>query len=234
MINVLVVDDDNLVRRGLISAMPWSRFDMQVIGEASNGEMALEFMENHSVELLMTDLSMPVMSGLELMKATKERFPEVFMIVLTLHQDFEFVQEALRLGAIDYIAKIQLEREHFEEVLGRIHSRLLHERGKGVDTISSNHRLDTFVSDVGYIIYSSLEQADTQWEQAMLGTGEWIEIYGNCWFWQPDAVKANNEVLKRIPTPRDWMIVKVEGLQGRERSDVFRILRRDSHKHFFI
>lgn len=120
MIRVLVVDDDKLVRKGLISAMPWQQFDMEVIGEANNGENALKFMESNPVDLLMTDLSMPVMSGIELMRIVRERYRQVKIVVLTLHQDFEYIQEALRLGAIDYIAKIQLEKEQFEEVLGRI------------------------------------------------------------------------------------------------------------------
>ncbi|WP_168121436.1 response regulator [Paenibacillus sp. HB172176] len=120
MIRVLIVDDDKLVRKGLISSMPWEEFGMEIAGEANNGENALKFMENHEIDLLLTDLSMPVMSGIELMRIVRKRYEHVPIVVLSLHQDFEYVQEALRLGAIDYIAKIQLEEEQFEEVLGRI------------------------------------------------------------------------------------------------------------------
>jgi len=128
VIKVLVVDDDKLVRQGLISAMPWSDFEMEVVGEASNGEKALEFLERHEVDLLLTDLAMPVMSGIELMRAVRHNYPSLYIVVLTLHQDFEYIQEALRLGAIDYIAKVQLERERFDEVLGRVHARIQEER----------------------------------------------------------------------------------------------------------
>ncbi|GIO37682.1 hypothetical protein J41TS12_25430 [Paenibacillus antibioticophila] len=130
MIRVLIVDDDKLVRKGLISAMPWQQFEMEVVGEANNGENALKFMEANPVDLLMTDLSMPVMSGIELMRIVRERYRQVRIVVLTLHQDFEYIQEALRLGAIDYIAKIQLEKEQFEEVLGRV-SRLMKQKESG-------------------------------------------------------------------------------------------------------
>lgn len=125
MIKVMVVDDDKLVRKGLMSAMPWRDFDMEVVGEASNGEKALEFMAANSVDLLLTDLAMPVMSGIELLKIVRKQYPGMYTVVLTFHQDFEYIQEALRLGAIDYIAKVQLEKERFEEVLGRIHKRIL-------------------------------------------------------------------------------------------------------------
>ncbi|OME51825.1 hypothetical protein BSK59_20130 [Paenibacillus odorifer] len=126
MIKVLVVDDDKLVRKGLISMMPWQEFEMKVVGEASNGEKALQFLESNSVDLILTDLGMPVMSGIELMRVIGKRFPTIHVVVLSVHQDFEYVQEALRLGAIDYIAKVDLdlEKERLEDVLGRIADRM--------------------------------------------------------------------------------------------------------------
>ncbi|WP_172255525.1 response regulator transcription factor [Saccharibacillus deserti] len=147
MLNVLVVDDDKLVRQGLISTMPWAEFGLRVVGEARNGEKALEFLETHEVDLLLTDLAMPVMSGLELMRSVRKRYPRIFIVVLTLHQDFSYVQEALRLGAIDYIAKVQLEEERFEEVLGRIRSRIDSEHSK--DTPAFENQLP---ADTGYAL----------------------------------------------------------------------------------
>jgi len=122
--NVLVVDDEKLVRTGFIQLMPWDKFGMRVIGEASNGEMALEFLAEHPADLVITDLAMPVLTGIELMRILKERHPEIYVVVLSFHQEFELVQEALRLGAIDYIAKVQLEKERMEEVLARIAERI--------------------------------------------------------------------------------------------------------------
>ncbi|WP_405152644.1 response regulator [Paenibacillus sp. FSL K6-0108] len=130
MINVLIVDDDQLVRKGLILAMPWDAFEMKVVGEAGNGEKALEFLSDNRVDLVITDLAMPVMSGIELIRIVREQYPDLPIAVLTLHQDFEYIQEALRLGAIDYIAKVQLEKEHFDKVLGRIRDRIQADRRK--------------------------------------------------------------------------------------------------------
>ncbi|MBD8837108.1 MULTISPECIES: response regulator [unclassified Paenibacillus] len=124
MIKVLIVDDDKLVRKGISSAMPWKEFSMEVVGEASNGAKALDFLKTQPVDLMLTDLAMPVMSGIELMRAARQLYPELHIVVLTLHQDFDYIQEALRLGAIDYIAKVQLEKEQFEHVLQRIHTRI--------------------------------------------------------------------------------------------------------------
>lgn len=134
MIKVLVVDDDKLVRKGLISMMPWQEFDMKVVGEASNGENALQFLESHSVDLVLTDLGMPVMSGIELMRVLRKRYSELHVVVLTVHQDFEYVQEALRLGAIDYISKVDLdlEKEQLEDMLGRIADRIQGQARQGI------------------------------------------------------------------------------------------------------
>ncbi|RAV23137.1 response regulator transcription factor [Paenibacillus contaminans] len=124
MIKVLVVDDDKMARRGIIAEMPWDLFGMQVVGEANNGERALEFLKNEAVDLLITDLAMPVMSGLDLMRQVQQLYPHIWFVVLTFHQDFELIQEALRIGAIDYIAKTQIEHAKMEDVLGRISERI--------------------------------------------------------------------------------------------------------------
>ncbi|SEO88764.1 two component transcriptional regulator, AraC family [Paenibacillus sp. OV219] len=121
---VLIVDDDRLARTGLMNLLPWNQFGLQVVGEASNGEKALEFLQENEVDLLITDLAMPVLSGIDLMRQVRELYPNLFIVVLSYHQDFELVQEALRLGAIDYIAKIQLEKVKLEEVLERITKRI--------------------------------------------------------------------------------------------------------------
>ncbi|MFD0868334.1 sigma-54 dependent response regulator [Chlamydia abortus] len=124
---VLIVEDDRLVRKGFISLMPWEQFGMQVIGEAGNGEDALAFLSNREVDLLITDLSMPRMSGIELIRTVRQLYPRVWTVILTFHQDFEYIQEALRLGAIDYIAKTELQQDKMEEVLSRIEQRIKYE-----------------------------------------------------------------------------------------------------------
>ncbi|GGD58970.1 response regulator transcription factor [Paenibacillus nasutitermitis] len=128
MLNVLIADDEKLIRKGLIALLPWSKFDMKVIGEANNGESALEFLKDQHVDFLFADLSMPIMDGFELMKAVRLQYPHIWIIVLTCHQDFEYVQEALRLGAIDYIVKTQFEQDKIEDIFMRIVERVSYEK----------------------------------------------------------------------------------------------------------
>lgn len=120
MINVLIVDDDRFARMGLISMIPWEKYGMKVIGEAANGRRALDFMRQTQVNLMFVDIAMPVMDGMELLRQVKAEFKGVHFVVLTFHEDFEYVQEALRLGALDYISKEKMELENYDDVMNRI------------------------------------------------------------------------------------------------------------------
>ena len=106
---------------------------MKVVGEAANGEKALDFLKTNRVDLLMTDLAMPVMSGIELIRAVRKLYPSIAIAVLTLHQDFEYIQEALRLGAIDYIAKVELEKNSSKKCFSAF-TRALWQRSRSTRT----------------------------------------------------------------------------------------------------
>ncbi|MFC4809720.1 response regulator transcription factor [Paenibacillus sp. GCM10023250] len=127
MIRVLIVDDDKLARKGLISILPWAEHDMTVVGEAANGAKALEFMERHEVDLMFVDLSMPVMSGMELLRVARQKFPGLRSVVLSFHEEFENVQTAYRMGVLDYISKVRLESEDDEQILKRIRQQMTSE-----------------------------------------------------------------------------------------------------------
>lgn len=117
---VIIVDDEKLVRRGLISIMPWAKYHMEVVGEAGNGRKALELLETLEVDLVFTDLMMPEMSGFELIEEINEKYPAKSVVVLSCHEEFSFAQKAIRLGAIDYIVKNDLETDVMDDVLERI------------------------------------------------------------------------------------------------------------------
>jgi len=135
MIRALLVDDEVLIRKGLILTVPWEKYGIQIIGEAGSAVQALQFIENNEIDLLLTDITMPNMSGMELMKTVMEKYPHIYVVVITCHQEFEYIQKVLRLGAIDYIVKTQIEDEELEDSLKRIAERINYER-KGNETLS--------------------------------------------------------------------------------------------------
>ena len=130
MLNVLIVDDDKLTRKGLIASMPWDKYEMKIVGEAGNGIAALEFLEKTQVDLVLSDLEMPLMSGLEFIQKAQARYSRLKFAVLTVHSDFDYIQQALRLGAIDYIAKVQFGQENFDSILSRLSQRVRKEMEK--------------------------------------------------------------------------------------------------------
>ncbi|MNO19104.1 Transcriptional regulatory protein DegU [compost metagenome] len=120
MVKVLLVEDEPLVRRGIRSMLPFEQFGMELVGEASSGEEALEELKKQRIDLVFTDISMPGMNGLELIQILNERYTHIRSVVLTCHQDFDYLQQALRLGAIDYIVKTQLDDDSVIDLLRRV------------------------------------------------------------------------------------------------------------------
>ncbi|MDE6259723.1 MAG: response regulator [Oscillospiraceae bacterium] len=105
MLKVLVVEDEELIRKGIVLAVDWAALDCVVVGEASNGEEALDAVERYDPTLIITDLKMPKMDGLEMIRRLRERGCTAYVIILTAYDSFEYAQSALRLGAVDFLLK---------------------------------------------------------------------------------------------------------------------------------
>ncbi|MDQ8736783.1 helix-turn-helix domain-containing protein [Paenibacillus sp. LHD-38] len=238
---MLIVDDDKLVRKGLIVLMPWQKFGLKVIGEAANGEAALQFLENNDVDILITDLAMPVMSGIELMRTVRIRYPNIWLVVLTFHQDFEYIQESLRLGAIDYIVKLQLEKEKMDDVLTRIMGRITEETGKRNSTqrnLPEKNEPLHFQSGSGVALISLNTDAeqDDQWpERLPLNPGDYLtEAEQGVWLWVRESGEADwlteknlHECLQIEP---DIVIIRLSDLEGFEKSAAVKWLREFRHR----
>ncbi|QGQ98165.1 response regulator [Paenibacillus psychroresistens] len=104
MYKVLIVDDEKEIRDGLI-AWPWESLSLQVVGCCAHGLEALQFVAEQPVDIIMTDIRMPFMSGIELIEILKRQYPFIHVIILSGHSDFEFAQKAIQYGATDYLLK---------------------------------------------------------------------------------------------------------------------------------
>mgnify|MGYP000918041236 FL=1 len=104
MIKVLIVDDQYLIREGL--RMMLSLYEgIEIVGEVSNGKEAIQVLEKLEVDLLLMDVRMPVMDGVEATKAIKEKYPDVKVLILTTFDEDEYIFEALQNGADGYLLK---------------------------------------------------------------------------------------------------------------------------------
>lgn len=101
---ILIADDESYIRMGLAS-MDWAGQGITLAGAAANGPEVLRYLENEKIDILLTDIRMPGMSGLELVRQVGEMQPEIKCILLTGYGEFEYAQDAIRLGVFDYLLK---------------------------------------------------------------------------------------------------------------------------------
>ncbi len=149
MVKVLIVDDEIMIRIGLKSAIPWEANGFQVVGEASNGEEAYGIFLEKSPDIILTDIKMPLMDGLQLIEKVKEVDDTVKIIILSCYNEFEFVKRAMRLGADDYLLKAEFNENELLEKTIKLKEELLQNRiekqiirdVKSVNTHSNRNKL---------------------------------------------------------------------------------------------
>lgn len=105
MKSVMLVDDEILVRDTIKECIPWEQEGFRFIGDAPDGEIALQLMEQTEPDILITDIMMPFMDGLELSGIVRKRMPRVKIVILSGHGEFEYARSALRLGVEEYCLK---------------------------------------------------------------------------------------------------------------------------------
>lgn len=119
MFQVIFVDDEQIVREGMETRVPWESLGYQLVGTFSDGVEALEFLEHHPVDLVVSDISMPRMDGLALSKILVETYPEITIVLLTGYDDFEYAQEAIKHGVKELLLK-PMNSQEFSQVLQRL------------------------------------------------------------------------------------------------------------------
>ena len=105
MLKVLIVEDEEMIRKGIVLTVDWAALDCVVVGEAANGVQGLEAARRLEPSLIITDLKMPQMDGIEMLTALRAEGCTAYVIILTAYDNFAYAQSALRLGAVDYLLK---------------------------------------------------------------------------------------------------------------------------------
>lgn len=120
MIRILLCDDQELVCEGLKAILGTSN-EVEVVGMANNGLEALEFTQKHEVDVVLMDLKMPIMNGIQATKEIKEKLPDVHILVLTTYDADEWVLDAVRNGADGYLLK-DAPRERLLQAIEEVHA----------------------------------------------------------------------------------------------------------------
>lgn len=129
MYKLMIVDDEMLSRVGMESLIDWNRYGYEVIGTADSAERALEMIAKEKPDVIFTDVVMQDMSGVELTRVVKQRYPEILVVALSCYSDIAYVKNIIRYGAEDYLQKLSMTPEDIVGLLEQLTTKLDKQRG---------------------------------------------------------------------------------------------------------
>lgn len=105
MLKLIIVEDEDLLREGLSTCIDWNELGYELVGTAEDGVMALELISEINPDIIISDIKMPHMNGLELAEYVNENFPSIRMVIISGYDDFEYAKKAITVGVCEYILK---------------------------------------------------------------------------------------------------------------------------------
>lgn len=123
MYKVLLVDDEYMITEGLKRLIPFDKWGMEVVATANHADDALDYVREHPVDIVISDVNMPDKTGLEMIGEMKELLPNVYYILLSGYQEFDYVKKAMNLNVVDYLVK-PVDKVELERLLEKIASQL--------------------------------------------------------------------------------------------------------------
>ncbi|MBY3618396.1 response regulator [Acinetobacter sp. CUI P1] len=158
MMRILIVDDEKIVRIALSTLIKWDEYGFKLIDTVADGYKALEVIESESIDIVIMDLVMPNMDGLELIRTLNERKFTGKFVVLSNYDDYAYVREAMKLGAEDYMLKLTLKPDELILLLTKISEQLLTERELKEQDIHMKIKLNE----------TQLQQRNSIWRELLL------------------------------------------------------------------
>jgi two-component system response regulator YesN len=144
MYKILVVDDERLLRQGLIHLTNWTEHGYIITGEAANGVEALQFIKTSRPDIVITDIVMPVMNGIDLIKKLRESGDNLPVIIVSSYSEFQYVREALQLGAVDYLLKQEIDPGSLLQVIEKARSQAEQNRNASNIPLPDEEYLEQF------------------------------------------------------------------------------------------
>ncbi len=158
MYRILLVDDEPLILAGIASLLPWEDYDCTVVAKSNNGANAYELIHQLNPDIVITDIRMPTMNGLELLEKCIDENIFFSCIILTNLEEFQLAKKAVSLGAIDYLVKLSLTKEELLESLNKAKIQCDKLRKNSI----SNHELSHAAYDEKLLITTYLHKEPTQ------------------------------------------------------------------------
>ena len=105
MYRVMIVDDEFFIRKSFRNRINWASYQMEVVGEAANGEQAWELVPTLRPDLMFVDIRMPVLDGFDLATLLRDEYPDIIVIIISAYNDFQYARKAIENGVFDYLLK---------------------------------------------------------------------------------------------------------------------------------
>lgn len=157
MYKVLLVDDEILVREAISAKIEWNQLGYELAGDCENGKAAIEFLNETPVDVVLTDIGMPYVDGMQLSKYICENFPQTSIIIFSGYSDFEYAKQAIQYKVSEYILK-PVTKQELSEVLLRIKDKLDGERQQEqkIDELTKVYR--TYTKNEALIVSRTLSR----------------------------------------------------------------------------
>ena len=123
MYRVMIVDDEFYIRKSFRNRINWASYQMEVVGEAANGEQAWELVPSLRPDLMFVDIRMPVLDGFDLATLLRDEYPDIIVIIISAYNDFQYARKAIENGVFDYLLK-PLDEDEVDKTLRRLLDRL--------------------------------------------------------------------------------------------------------------
>lgn len=188
MIRTLIVDDDSLIHVTLRSMIDWERYGYTVVQDCSGGDQVLHYLREHSIDLLLTDMKMPGMSGLELLRRLRQSSSMPVTVVLSGYDEFDLVREAFRLGAYDYLLKANISPAGIAQLLNGLRSKVFRDIPAGGDAPSDSLQLEP---------------------------GDYAVVVFHVRHFARDAQRFGGNLRERLEKPMVELVQQIRRLQGR-------------------
>ena len=180
---IILVDGEEEVRKGIIRKIDWEALGFQVVGDAENGQDALEKIEQLEPDVVMTDIRMPYMDGLTLTSWIRQKYPSVKVLIFSGFDDFEYAQKAIKLNVTEYILK-PVNVEELTRILNRVRENLDQEieQRRDVDLLRESYLSslpilrELFLNDMvrGNMPAENIRQKLEEYKIDILGAEKWL------------------------------------------------------------
>lgn len=129
LLKLLLIDDERIILKGMAQTYDWAAMGYELVGMADSGEAALALIEDEEPDVVITDVRMKKISGLELIERSKASYPHIKFVVISAYRDFEYARRACQEGALSYLVK-PIDDNELEEVMKRAYEQCMESRKK--------------------------------------------------------------------------------------------------------